>query len=184
MQTTGGIVAGLSGRYATALFELARDAKTVDAVSESLARLKAALSESADFRTLTTSPLIERADAEKGIAAAAASLELDALTGHFLGVLAKNRRLASLPAIIRDYGRLAAAARGETTAEVTSAHPLDADQQAALRAKLKQGLRRDVALELKVDPAILGGLVVRVGSRMIDSSLATKLNSLGQALKG
>ena len=184
MQTSGGIVAGLSGRYATALFELAQGAKKIDKVSDSLARLGAALTESADFLTLTTSPLIERADAEKGIAAAAKSLKLDPLTTNFLGVLAKNRRLASLPAIIRDYGRLAAAARGETTAEVTSAHPLDEDQQAALKTKLKQGLKRDVALEIKVDPAILGGLVVRVGSRMIDSSLATKLNSLGQALKG
>lgn len=184
MQTSGGIVAGLSGRYATALFELAREAKKTDKVSDSLGKIAAALTESDDFRTLTTSPLIERAEAEKGVAATAKLLKLDPLTSNFLGVLAQNRRLAALPAIIRDFGRLAAAARGETSAEVTSAHPLDEEQQAALRAKLKAGLKRDVALELKVDPAILGGLVVRVGSRMIDSSLATKLNSLGQALKG
>ena len=89
-----------------------------------------------------------------------------------------------LPAIIRDFNALAAARRGEISARVTAAHPLTADQQAALAARLKAGLGRDVALDITIDPAILGGLVVRVGSRMIDSSLKTRLDSLGQALKG
>ena len=184
LETSGGIVAGLSGRYATALFDLARDGKHVDAVAASLGRLRDALRESADLKTLTTSPLINRAAAEKGIAATARALDLDALTSNFLGVLAANRRLAALPAVIRDFGRLVAASRGEVTAEITSAHPLDEAQQQALKAKLKAGLKRDVTLDLKVDPAILGGLIVRTGSRLIDSSLATKLNTLGQALKG
>jgi len=99
-------------------------------------------------------------------------------------VLASGRRLSALPAIIADFGQLAAAARGEITARVTSARKLDAKQQAALLEQLKAGLGRDVALEMHVDPEILGGLVVRVGSRMIDSSIATKLNTLGQRLKG
>lgn len=184
METSGGIVAGLSGRYATALFDLARDAKTIDAVSASLATVRAALAESADFRALTTSPMIDRADAEKGIAGLAASFGLDPLTTRFLGVLAQNRRLAALPAVIRDFDKLTAAQRGEITAEVTSAHPLDAEQQMQLKAKLRAGLGADAALVLNVDPEILGGLVVRVGSRMIDSSLRTKLNTLATAMKG
>ena len=184
METSGGIVAGLSGRYATALFDLAHEAKSLDTVGASLATLKAALAESADFRTLTTSPLIDRTAAAKGIAGLAGALGIDGLTTNFLGVLARNRRLAALPAIIRDFNKLTAAQRGEITAEVTSAHPLDPEQQAALKAKLRAGLGADAALDLRVDPEILGGLVVRVGSRMIDSSLRTKLNTLALAMKG
>jgi len=184
METSGGIVAGLSGRYATALFDLARDAGNIDAVAASLASVKAALHESADLRTLTTSPMIDRGAATVAIKAVAGAMVLDPLTTNFLGVLAHNRRLSALPAIIRDFSKLTARARGEITAEVTSAHPLDADQQTALRAKLRTGLGADAALVLTVDPDILGGLVVRVGSRMVDSSLRTKLNSLATAMKG
>ena len=184
METSGGIVAGLSGRYATALFDLARDAKTVDAVAASLGSVKAGLAESPDLRTLTTSPMIDRVTATRAIGGVAGAMALDPLTTSFLGVLAHNRRLAALPAIIRDFTKLTASQRGEITAEVTSAHPLDAGQQIALKAKLRTGLGADAALILTVDPEILGGLVVRVGSRMIDSSLRTKLNSLATAMKG
>ncbi len=178
------VALGLSGRYATALFDLAVEGKSVDAVGASLAILKAALAQSADLKALTTSPMVNRKAAAAGIAAVAFALGLDPLTTSFLGVLAQNRRLSSLPTIIRDFAALAAASRGEISARVTAAHPLTAAQQKALAAKLKAGLGRDVALEITVDPAILGGLVVRVGSRMIDSSLKTRLDSLGQALKG
>ena len=178
------VALGLSGRYATALFDLAVADKVLDAVSASLASLKTALDTSADLKMLTTSPMVSRQAAGAGIAAVANGLGLDKLTGNFLGVLAANRRLASLPAIIRDFNALAAARRGEITARVTAAHALSDDQQKALSAKLKAGLGRDVALDITIDPAILGGLVVRVGSRMIDSSLKTRLDSLGQALKG
>lgn len=184
MDTSGGIAAGLAGRYAVALYGLARDDKRVPEVAASLATLKAALAEGGDLRDLTTSPLLDRTSAGRGIAAASGALGLDRLTTDFLGVLAKNRRLNQLPQIIRAFERLAADERGETTAEVTSAHPLSDAQQDALRSKLKNRLRRDVALDLRVDPAILGGLVVKVGSRMIDSSLKTKLDTLGQQLKG
>lgn len=184
METSGGIVAGLSGRYATALFDLAREGKALDKVAASLATVKAALGESADLRTLTTSPRLDRVSAGKGIAAVAASLGLDALTTRFLGVLAANRRLGDLIHIIRDFDALAAQQRGEQTATVTSAVPLTAEQQDAVKARLKQRLRRDVALDLRVDKDILGGLVVRVGSQMIDSSLRTKLNTLAHAMKG
>jgi len=184
VETSGGIVAGISGRYATALYQLAQDANATDKVAASLAGLSAALAESSDLKTLVNSPLIDRADAGNAIAATAKAMKLDKLTANFLGVLAQGRRLAGLPAIIADFDRLAAAARGEINVRVTSAHKLDAKQQAALLAELKTGLGRDVALSLDVDPEILGGLVVRVGSRMIDSSIATKLDTLGQRLKG
>ncbi len=180
----GGIVAGLSGRYATALFGLATDGKALNAVAASLAALSQGLRESPDLATLTTSPVIDRTQAAAGIHAAAASLGLDPLTTNFLGVLAKNRRLASLPAIIADFNKLAAAQRGEVTAQVTSAHPLSDDQVVALKAKLRAGLGADAALDLRVDPEILGGLIVRTGSRLIDSSLRTKLDTLATAMKG
>lgn len=184
MTAKASVALGLSGRYATALFDLAVEAKALDAVAASLATLKGALAESADLKTLMTSPMVTRSAAAAGVAGVAKALELDSLTSNFLGVLAKNRRLAALPAIIRDFSALAAARRGEISAQVTAAHKLSAAQQKALAAKLKAGLGRDVALDITVDPAILGGLIVRVGSRMIDSSLKTRLGALGQALKG
>ena len=178
------VALGLSGRYATALFDLAIADNSLDQVSTSLAALKTALAASSDLTTLTTSPMVSRTAAGAGVAAVAKGLGLDRLTVNFLGVLSANRRLSALPAIIRDFNALAAARRGEITARVTAAHALSADQQAALSAKLKAGLGRDVALDITVDPAILGGLIVRVGSRMIDTSLKTRLDMLGQALKG
>lgn len=184
MTAKASVALGLSGRYATALFDLAVESNALDAVATSLATLKDALAQSADLKTLTTSPMVTRTAAAAGVAGVAASLKLDSLTSNFLGVLAGNRRLAALPAIIRDFSALAAARRGEISAHVTAAHTLSAAQQTALAAKLKAGLGRDVALDITVDPAILGGLIVRVGSRMIDSSLKTRLGALGQALKG
>ena len=184
MEQSGGIQASLSGRYATALFELARDAKQIDTVSASLGKLKATLADSEDFRRLVTSPLVSREDAVKAIDATSAALALDDLTKKFVGVLATNRRLGQLNAVIRAFNLLASAHKGEITAIVTSAHPLDDDQISALKAKLKDELRRDVALDLNVDPSILGGLIVKVGSRQIDSSIRTKLNTLAQRMKG
>jgi F-type H+-transporting ATPase subunit delta len=185
--TSGGASArahGLAGRYATALFELAAAETAIDTVENGLAAVRGALAESDDLKTLITSPLVDRNAAAKGIAAVARAMKLDPLTGNFLGVLAKNRRLAALPAIIKAYNGLAAQHRGEIAAEVTAAHELTAKQRDALKAKLKAGFKRDVALDLAVDPAILGGLVVKVGSRMIDSSIRTKLGALRQAMKG
>ncbi len=184
VENSGGIQASLSGRYATALFELARDGKAIDSVGKSLESIKAALAQSGDFSKLTTNPLLSRAAAAKAVAAVAKSLKVDALTTKFLGVLAQNRRLGELGAIISAYAALAAAFRGEATAEVTSAHPLDKAQVAALKANLKTKVGRDVAVTQKVDPAILGGLVVRIGSQMIDSSIRTRLNTLANAMKG
>ncbi|MCP1471199.1 F-type H+-transporting ATPase subunit delta [Sphingobium sp. OAS761] len=184
VETTGGIQASLSGRYAVALFELARDASALDAVAESLAALKAALGESRDLRDLINSPVLSRDAAGKTIAAVASSMGLDALTANFLGVLAQNRRLAQLPAVIRAYETLLSNHRGEARAEVTSARPLTKTQITALAKSLKARVGRDVAVDAKVDPAILGGLVVKIGSQMIDSSIRTRLNSLATAMKG
>ena len=180
MENSGGIQASLAGRYAMALFELARDERQLEAVGASLASLKQALADSDDLRVLTTSPLTRRDDALKGVAGLAEAMRLDPVTTNFLGVLAQNRRLGQLGAIIRNFNLLAALHRGEVTAEVISAHPLDDVQVAALKANLKSRLGRDVAVDLSIDPAILGGLVVKIGSQMIDGSIRTKLNTLAQ----
>jgi F-type H+-transporting ATPase subunit delta len=182
-QISSSVATGLSGRYARALFALAIEGRALGAVEASLASLKAALAESADLKELVSSPLVGRGAAGAAVAAVADSLGVDGLTRNFLGVLAANRRLALLPAVIRDFAALNAARKGEVTATVTAAHKLTAAQQKALAAKLKAGIGRDVALDVTVDPSILGGLVVRVGSRMIDSSLKTRLDTLGQALR-
>ncbi|WP_425230523.1 F0F1 ATP synthase subunit delta [Sphingomonas sp.] len=184
----GGVQASIGGRYALALFELAADAPngagSIDAVEASLAAVRQALDESADFRTLTTSPVVARGQAAKAVLATADRLGVDPTTRSFLGVLAENRRLGQLPAIIRAFRQLAARYRGEVTAEVTSAHPLDGDQVDALKQQLRQRVGRDVNVDLAVDPDLLGGLVVRIGSQMIDSSIRTRLNALSSAMKG
>jgi len=184
VENSSGIQASLAGRYALALFELARDEKSLDSVAASLATLKAALGESADIRALTSSPLIAREAAAKAIAAVAATLALDPLTTRTLGVLAHNRRLSQIPAVIRAFNTLLSAHKGETRAEVTSAFPLTKTQQTALAKQLKARTGRDMALDLNVDPDIMGGLIVKMGSRMIDSSLRTRLNKLAQAMRG
>ncbi len=180
----GSIQASLGGRYATALFELAKDAKAIDAVEASVAKVRAALEQSDDFKALTTSPVVAREAATKAVLATAAELGVDPTTANFLGVLAHNRRLAELPSILRAFRALVASHRGETTAEVTSAHPLSDDQVAALRQQLRQRIGREVSVDLAVEPALLGGLVVRIGSQMIDSSIRTRLNALASAMKG
>lgn len=184
VENSGGIQASLAGRYATALFELARDERKLEAVGTSLGGLRAALAESKELQALIASPLVSREDALKAVGATAEAMKLDPITANFLGVLAQNRRLGQLPNIIRAFNLLAARHRGETTAEVTSARPLDDDQVAALKSNLKARLGRDVAVDLSVDPAILGGLVVQIGSQMIDGSIRTKLNNLALAMKG
>jgi len=181
---SSGIQASLSGRYALALFELAREQKQLESIAASLAAVRAALKESDDFRELTTSPLIGREEAMRAVAAAAEAMRLDPLTTRFLGVLAQNRRLRQLGNVIRAFNTLAARHRGEITAEVTSAHPLDDGQVDAIKQNLRTRMGRDIAVEMNVDPAILGGLVVKIGSQMIDGSIRTKLNNLASAMRG
>ena len=180
----GSIQASLGGRYATALFDLAEENRSIDTVEASLAKVRAALDQSDEFKALTTSPVVAREAAGKAVLATADELGVDATTRNFLGVLAHNRRLGELPAIIRAFRLLAARHRGEVTAEVTSAHPLDGEQVDALKQSLRSRVGREVSVDLSVDPDLLGGLVVRIGSQMIDSSIRTRLNALASAMKG
>lgn len=184
MEISGGIQASLGGRYALALFELADDAKSIERVEQSLASVRDALAASAEFRALTASPVTSRGAASRAVLAVATALGVDPTTRSFLGVLAENRRLGQLPAIIRAFRQLASRHRGETNAEVTSAYPLTEDQVAELRQQLRQRVGSDVSVDLAVDPALLGGLVVRIGSQMIDSSIRTRLTALASAMKG
>lgn len=184
MENSGGITASLQGRYAAALYELANENKAVASVESDLDSLGRALGESADLAALIRNPQIGRDAAAKAMEGVADLLKLSALTRNFLGVLAANRRLAALPDIVRAFASIAAAARGEVSAEVTSAHPLSSAQLKALEARLKAREGQDVKLSAKVDPEILGALVVRIGSTQIDSSIRTRLNTLAQAMKG
>jgi len=184
VDNSGGIQASLAGRYATALFGLARDEKQIDAVTRSLDSLDQAIAESADLRQLAMSPAISRAEAGRAIRALTPTLGVDPITARFLAVLADNGRLRELKNVIKTFRVLTADLRGETTAEVTSARPLDDGQVATLKANLKARLGRNVSIDAKVDPEILGGIIVRHGSQMIDASIRTKLNTLANAMKG
>jgi F-type H+-transporting ATPase subunit delta len=166
------------------LFDLARDQRQIDSVSRSLDALGQALLDSKEFAELIASPLVSRAEAAKAFAALAPRLGLDPITTNFAGVLARNGRKNQLRAVIRAFTRLAAEHRGETTAEVTTARPLNDDQLAALKAQLRTRAGRDVAIDASVDPNILGGIVVKLGSQRIDASIRTKLNRLASAMKG
>lgn len=184
MEISAGIRSSLPGRYASALFDLASEAGNISSVESDLDKLDEALAESGDLAALIRNPEVSRADLAKGMVALGDLLKLDGLTRKFLGVLSANRRLAQLPAIIRAFHAIAAAQRGEVTAEVASAHPLDQDQVTALQQKLKAREGRNIKIRTSVDPELLGGLVVTIGSRRIDSSIRTRLNSLAQAMKG
>jgi len=181
---SAGIQASLAGRYASALFDLASEAGTVNAVESDLETLHAALGESADLRALTTNPQLGRKTQASAMDAVAASLGLSDLTKKFLGTLAGNGRLSKLDDVIRTFRVIAAAQRGEVTAEVTSAHALTDAQIDQLKTKLTAREGRTVKLSTKVDPDLLGGLVVTIGSKRIDGSIRTRLNSLAQAMKG
>ena len=184
MDNSGGIRASLAGRYASALFDLARDQRQIESVGKSLEALSQALVDSKDFNELVTSPLVSREEASKALAAIAPDLGLDPVTTNFLGVLARNGRKNQLQNVIRAYRRLAAEHRGETTADVITARPLNDDQLAQLKQQLRARAGRDVTIDATVDPAILGGIVVKLGSQQIDASIRTKLNRLAQAMKG
>jgi F-type H+-transporting ATPase subunit delta len=166
------------------LFDLARDQRQVDAVGHSLDALGQALLDSKEFNELVTSPLVSREETGRAFAGLAPELGLDPITTNFLGVLARNGRKNQLRAVIRAYRRLAAEQRGETNADVITARSLNDDQLAELRAQLRARAGRDVRVDAQVDPNILGGIVVKLGSQMIDASIRTKLNRLALAMKG
>ena len=177
-------VHGIKGRYARALFDLAQETGALETVESDLIAIEAMLAESADFRAFVMSPLHGRDAQARGIAAVGKLGGMGDLTLKFLGVLAANRRLSVLSDAIGAFRALLAVHRGEVSAEVTSARALTKKQIDALSKKLKAAVGRDVAIDARVDESLLGGLRVQIGSRMMDSSLKTKLQNLAIAMKG
>jgi F-type H+-transporting ATPase subunit delta len=175
---------GLAGRYAKALFELAQETKAVDAVSADLAALRKAVQSSPDLARLVKSPLFSRENQSKALKAVLEKMGAGDLSVKFVLTLAEKRRLYVLTGIIAAYENLVARSRGETQAEVTAARDLSDAEIAELKTVLKSRLGKEPRLHTRVDPSLLGGLVVKVGSRMIDSSLRTKLDGLRAAMKG
>jgi F-type H+-transporting ATPase subunit delta len=175
---------GLAKRYAHALFELAQDGSAVDVVSGDLAALRRAIEASPDLRRLVQSPVFSAEDQARALKAILEKMGANTLTAKFVLLLAQKRRLRVLGQITSAYEHLIASARGETEAEVTAARPLSDPEIAELKSVLKSRLGKEPRLHSKVDPTLLGGLVVKVGSRMIDSSLRTKLDGLRSAMKG
>ena len=177
-------VSGVSGRYASALYDLADEQGALDAVAGDLANLQKMIDESDDFRRFIKSPILSRIDQSKGIAAITDKAQVSPVTKKFLGLVAQNRRLFALPGMISGFRAILADRRGQATAEVTSAAPLSDSQRMSLEGSLKKSIGRNVDILSKIDPSILGGLIVRVGSRMVDSSLRSKLQRLKLAMKG
>jgi F-type H+-transporting ATPase subunit delta len=177
------LTSGVAGRYATALFEIGRDGKRLDKIEADLAVLQAALAESPDLRAMIASPVHTRDEQMRAIAALAGRMGLSTEVANTLGLMGHNRRLFVLPRMIAQLKALIAQERGEVSAEVASARPLTEAQTAALAATLKATVGKDVTLRATVDESLIGGLVVRVGSQMIDTSIRSKLASLQTLMK-
>jgi F-type H+-transporting ATPase subunit delta len=173
----------MAGRYSTALFELAESEGSLDAVAADLASIRKLLDESDDLRRLVQSPVFGADEQSKAFGAILDRAGIKGTVANFVGLVIRNRRLFALPDMIRGFTHLLAAKRGEMSADVTSAHPLSDAQLQSLKQSLKAATGRDVQINTKVDGGLLGGLIVKVGSRMIDSSLKTKLISLKLAMK-
>jgi F-type H+-transporting ATPase subunit delta len=177
-------VSGLAGRYAVALFELAQEQDALDAVAGDLHSLRDLLHGSADLERLIRSPVVSRDEQARAITAVGERAGFVPLTLQFLGLLAHKRRLFALPDVIEAYDAMLSEHRGEVGAEVVSAVPLSDEQLESVRRQLTAAVGQTVKLATAVDPSLLGGLIVRVGSRMIDASIRTKLHQLELALKG
>ena len=178
------IISGMAGRYATALFELARDNKAVDAVKKDLDQFDALANGSADLNRLVRSPVFGADEQLKALSAILAKAGITGLAANFLRVITTNRRLFAVRDMIRAYRALVARHKGEVIAQVTVAEKLNDKNLDALKSALKSVTGgKDIDLDVNVDPAIIGGLIVKVGSRMVDSSLRTKLNSIKFAMK-
>ena len=174
---------GLAERYAAALFDLADERRALDAVAGDLRELRTMLHESGDLVRLLRSPVVSRAEQGKAIAALSERAGLAALTRDFLGLVAKNRRLFAVPAMIEAYLKKLAERRGEITAEVTVAHKLTEARQAALLEQLRHTVGARVVVDIRVDPSLLGGMIVKIGSRMVDASLNSRLQRLRLAMR-
>ena len=183
MAGEGSIVSGMAGRYATALFELALDEHAIDAVRADLDRFDALLDESPDLLRLVRSPVFTADEQLKALSAVLDKAGIAGLAANFLKVVTANRRLFAVRDMIRGYRQLVARHKGEVTAEVTLAEKPNEAHLAAIKDALKAVTKKDVQVDVKVDPSIIGGLIVKLGSRMVDSSLRTKLNSIKHAMK-
>ncbi|MBQ2261691.1 MAG: F0F1 ATP synthase subunit delta [Loktanella sp.] len=183
MSETAGISTGIAARYATAVFDLAKEGKAIDALQDDVAALQAAIETSADLRTLLTSPLYNRDEQGTAITAIAKQMNLSATTSNVLALLAAKRRLFVLPQMLAVLQDRLAAERGEITAEVTTAKSLTKTQTDKLAATLKAQAGKTVIIKQTVDGSIIGGLIVKMGSRMIDTSIASKLNALQNTMK-
>ncbi|MGH6854584.1 MAG: F0F1 ATP synthase subunit delta [Aestuariivirga sp.] len=184
MATTDQTVSGVEGRYANALFQLATEQNAVDKTGGELAAFQAAIEASPELKRLVRSPVYSAADQIATIDAICAKAKIGGTTLNFLKLVAKNRRLAAISAIIATYSTLLAGARGEVRAEIVSAEKLSDKHIKNVKAALKASIGREVQLTTRVDRSILGGLIVKVGSRMLDNSLKTKLQNLKIAMKG
>lgn len=184
MATDDPMMASMAGRYAAALFELAKDQRQLADVERDLVGFQRLLDESADLRRLVRSPVISAEDQAKALAALLAKAGVVGLTGNFLQLISRNRRLFAVGDMIKSFRALAARERGEVSADVTSAHALSQEQLQLLSDTLRTQVGKNVQINTRVDPALLGGLIVKIGSRMIDSSLRTKLDNLKVAMKG
>jgi F-type H+-transporting ATPase subunit delta len=178
-----GIVSGMAGRYATALFELALAENALDAVKADLDRFDALLAESADLARLVRSPVFGAEEQTKALAAVLDRAGIGGLAAKFLKVVTSNRRLFAVRDIIKGFRALVARHKGEVTAEVTLAEQPSEQHLAAVKDALKAVTKKDVQVDVKVDPSLIGGLVVKLGSRMVDTSLRTKLNAIKLAMK-
>ena len=177
-------VNGLSGRYATALYDLADRDSSLDAVADDLRQLKQMMTSSDELRRMIRSPVISRSNQSEALQVILAKSGASTLTINFIGVVASNRRLFAIFDIIKDYLKILSARRGEMTADVASAKSLSEKQKLELVDALQSSISGKISLNLTVDPKLLGGLVVKIGSRMVDSSLQTKLQQLKLAMRG
>ena len=177
------IVSGMAGRYATALYDLALEQRALDPVKADLDRFDAMIEGSEDLMRLVRSPVFTAEEQKKALAAILEQAGIGGLAAKFLGIVVQKRRLFSVRQMIRAFRALVARHKGETRAEVTVAEPLSETHLNALKDALKSTTKKDVALDIRVDPSIIGGLVVKIGSRMVDASLKTKLNSIKLAMK-
>ena len=177
------IVSGMAGRYATALFDLARETNAIDAVKADLERFNGLVAESPDLTRLVRSPVFSADEQLQALSAVLERAEIGGLAAKFLKLVTTNRRLFAVRYMVKAYRQLVAEHKGEATAEVTVAERLKDEHVAALRSALKAVSGKDVDLDIRIDPAIIGGLVVKLGSRMVDTSLRTRLNAIRHAMK-
>ena len=181
---TNTAVSIIANRYATALFELADDQSRLDEVALDLTRLVSSIDESQDLQRLVRSPILNRKDQGKAMTSVLEAMEVGELTKNFVGLIAQNRRLFALTDMVKGFLDELARRRGEVTAEVTAARSLSESQVAALQESLQRSLGGKVSISHEVDPTLIGGMVVKVGSRMVDTSLRTQLNKMQIAMKG